>query len=153
MLLFVILAVRYEFERPRVARSIDALPAGMTHQRAAASMAATPACTQTGGARVQREAHSGTRTQRGGDARRRRQRRAAASRRARRRRPRHDDGAHEAAAFLAARAAARLPVPHVVRFFFFRSFHCLRVRVFLVASPTRMSRYRGSNFFMSSTEL
>lgn len=60
--------------------------------------------------------------------------------------------AYAAAAFFAARAASRRPVPHVVRFFFFRSFHCLRDRVFFVPSPMRIKRYRGSNFFRSSAE-
>lgn len=62
-----------------------------------------------------------------------------------------DYEAYEAAAFFAARAASRRPVPHVSRFFFLRSFHALRERVFLVAASMRISRYRGSSLTMSST--
>jgi hypothetical protein len=58
---------------------------------------------------------------------------------------------YEAAAFLAARAAARRPVPQVVRTLRLRSFHCFRVRVFFVARDLRMRRYLGSNFFSEAS--
>lgn len=50
--------------------------------------------------------------------------------------------AYAAAAFLAMRAASRRPTPQVSRFFFFRSFHILRERVFFVPRLMR-SKLQG----------